>query len=49
MNLEYRKVGKLNVSVIVLGTQRTFDVTDEADLAQRQQIIDNLLQLFVLR
>jgi len=41
--LEYRKLGKLDVSVIGLGTLRTFDVTDEANLAQRQQIIDNLL------
>jgi aryl-alcohol dehydrogenase-like predicted oxidoreductase len=41
--LEYRKLGNLDVSVIGLGTLRTFDVTDEADLAQRSQIIDNLL------
>ena len=41
MNLEYRKLGKLDVYVVGLGTLRTFDVTDEA--AQRRQIIDNLL------
>ena len=47
--MEYRKLGKMDVSGIGLGTLRTFDVTDEADLAQRRQIIDNLLHLFVLR
>ena len=41
--MEYRKLGNLDVSVIGLGTLRAFDVTDEADLAQRCQIIDNLL------
>ncbi|MBO19021.1 MAG: aldo/keto reductase [Chloroflexi bacterium] len=41
--MEYRKLGNLDVSVIGLGTLRAFDVTDEADLAQRGQIIDNLL------
>ena len=41
--MEYKKLGKLDVSVVGLGTLRTFDVTDEADLAQRRQIIDNLL------
>ena len=41
--MEYRKLGNLDVSVIGLGTLRAFDVTDEADLAQRRQIIDNLL------
>ena len=41
--MEYRKLGKLDVSVVGLGTFRTFDVTNEADLAQRRQIIDNLL------
>ena len=29
--------------MVGLGTFRTFDVTNEADLAQRRQIIDNLL------
>ena len=41
--MEYKKLGKLDVYVVGLGTLRTFDVTDEADLAQRRQIIDNLL------
>jgi len=41
--LEYRKLGNLDVSVIGLGTLRTFDVTEEADLASRRQIIDNLI------
>ncbi len=41
--MEYRKLGNLEVSVIGLGTLRAFDVTEEADLAPRKQIIDNLL------
>ena len=41
--MEYRKLGNLEVSVIGLGTLRSFDVTEEADLAPRRQIIDNLL------
>ena len=41
--MKYKKLGKLDVYVVGLGTLRTFDVTDEADLAQRRQIIDNLL------
>ena len=41
--LEYRKLGHLHVSVIGLGTLRVFDVTDEADLILRRQIIENLL------
>ncbi len=41
--MEYRKLGSSDVSVIGLGTLRTFDVTDQAEVAQRQQIIDNCL------
>ncbi len=41
--MEYRTLGNLEVSVIGLGTLRSFDVTEEADLAPRRQIIDNLL------
>jgi aryl-alcohol dehydrogenase-like predicted oxidoreductase len=41
--LEYRTLGNLEVSVIGLGTLRAFNVTEEADLAPRRQIIDNLL------
>ena len=41
--MEYRKLGNLEVSVIGLGTLSAFDVTEEADLAPRRQIIDNLL------
>jgi aryl-alcohol dehydrogenase-like predicted oxidoreductase len=41
--LEYRKLGNLDVSVIGLGTLQSFDVTEDADLAPRRQIIDNLL------
>ena len=41
--MEYRKLGNLDVSVIGLGTLRAFDVTDDSDLVQRGQIIDNLL------
>lgn len=41
--MEYRKLGNLNVSVIGLGTLRTFDVGDESEIAVRQQIIDNCI------
>ena len=41
--MEYRKLGDLDVSVIGLGTLRTFDVTDEDDVAVRRQIVDNCL------
>jgi aryl-alcohol dehydrogenase-like predicted oxidoreductase len=41
--LEFRKLGGLDVSVIGLGTLRSFDVTEESDLEPRRQIIDNLL------
>ena len=41
--MEYRKLGNLDVSVIGLGTLRTFDVIDEDDIAVRKQIVDNCL------
>ena len=41
--MEYRKLGDLDVSVIGLGTLRTFDVTSEDEMAVRRQIIDNCL------
>ena len=41
--MEYRKLGNIDVSVIGLGTASTFDVTSEADIAVRKQIIDNCL------
>ncbi|MDA0263273.1 MAG: aldo/keto reductase [Chloroflexi bacterium] len=41
--MEYRKLGNLDVSVIGLGTLRSFDVTEPADLEPRRQIIDNCL------
>ena len=41
--MEYLTLSNLEVSVIGLGTLRAFDVTEEADLAPRRQIIDNLL------
>ena len=41
--MEYRKLGHLDVSVIGLGTLRTFDVTEESDIAVRRQIVDNCL------
>ena len=41
--MEYLTLSNLEVSVIGLGTLRAFDVTEEADLAPRCQIIDNLL------
>jgi len=37
------KTWRSKVSVIGLGTLRAFDVTEDADLAPRKQIIDNLL------
>ncbi len=39
--MEFRRLGASDVSVIGLGTLRTFDVTEEADVARRQEIIDN--------
>ena len=41
--MEYRKLGSLEVSVIGLGTLRTFDVTDDDGIAVRGQIVDNCL------
>ena len=41
--MEYRKLGNLDVSVIGLGTLRTFDVTDDGDVAVRRQIVSNCL------
>ena len=41
--MEYRKLGNLDVSVIGLGTLRTFDVTDDDEIAVRRQIVDNCL------
>lgn len=41
--MEYRKLGKLDVSVIGLGTLRTFDVSEDAEIAVRRQIVDNCL------
>ena len=41
--MEYRKLGKRDVSVIGLGTLRTFDVTDDDGIAVRRQIVDNCL------
>ena len=41
--MEYRKLGNLDVSVIGLGTLRTFDVTDDDEIAVRRQIVHNCL------
>ena len=41
--MEYRKLGNLDVSVIGLGTLRTFDVADNDEIAVRRQIVDNCL------
>ena len=41
--MEYRKLGNIDISVIGLGTATTFDVTSEADIAVRRQIVDNCL------
>ena len=41
--MKYRKLGNLEVSAIGLGTLRTFDVTDAAEVAVRREIVDNCL------
>ena len=41
--MEYRKLGNLDVSVIGLGTLRTFDVSGDDEIAVRSQIVDNCL------
>lgn len=41
--MRLRKLGNLEVSAIGLGTLRTFDVTAAADIAVRQEIINNCL------
>ena len=41
--MEIRKLGKLDVSAIGLGTLRTFDVESGPEIAVRQQIVDNCL------
>ncbi len=41
--MEYRKLGNLDVSVIGLGTLRTFDVAGSDEKAVRRQIVDNCL------
>ena len=41
--MEYRKFGNLEVSVIGLGTLRTFDVAGDDEIAARRQIVDNCL------
>ena len=41
--MEYRKLGNLDVSAIGLGTLRTFDVTDDDEIAVRRQILDNCM------
>lgn len=41
--MEYRKLGSLEVSVIGLGTLRTFDVTSETDIFRCRQIVENCI------
>ena len=41
--MEYRKLGNLDVSVIGLGTLRTFDVTEDKEIAVRREILDKCL------
>ena len=41
--MEFRKLGKLEVSTIGLGTLRAFDVSSESDIAVRQEIVDNCI------
>lgn len=42
--MEYRKLGRLDVSVIGLGTLRTFDVTSESDISTCRQIVENCVE-----
>ena len=42
--MEYRKLGNLEVSAIGLGTLRTFDVTDDGDIARRREIVESCLE-----
>lgn len=41
--MEYRKLGKIEVSVIGMGTLRTFDVTSENDISTCQKIVENCI------
>ena len=41
--MEYRKLGNLDVSVIGLGTLRTFDVSSDGEVAVRRRIVNNCL------
>ncbi len=41
--MEYRKLGNLEVSAIGLGTLRTFDVTEDVEIAVRREIVNNCL------
>ena len=41
--MQYRKLGKLDVSAVGLGTLRTFDVESNEDIAVRKEIVDNCL------
>jgi aryl-alcohol dehydrogenase-like predicted oxidoreductase len=41
--MEFRKLGRLQVAAIGLGTARTFDVASTHDIAVRRQIIDQCL------
>ncbi len=41
--MEFRQLGNLEVSAIGLGTLRTFDVAAAADIAVRQEIVENCL------
>ena len=41
--MEFRKLGKIDVSVIGLGTLRAFDVTEDDDIGVRNEIINNCL------
>ncbi|MDP6665304.1 MAG: aldo/keto reductase [SAR202 cluster bacterium] len=41
--MEYRKLGKTEVSAIGLGTLRAFDVSSDEDIAVRSQIVDNCI------
>ncbi len=41
--MQFRKLGDINVSAIGLGTLRAFDVTSDADIGIRQEIVDNCI------
>ena len=42
--MEFRRLGTIDVSVIGLGTLKTFDVTSESDISTCRQIVENCIE-----